>query len=223
MIHVFITLMMLLTVRTTSAHCTESTGLSFRLRSSSSSRQSNTEEIWDTCECAENRDLIQLPHHVDHHRSSQSDTDLSEEDIGGGEAGRHGSVVPLQRDADGAVDQLGVFGVVVLQHHGCLELLGVFAQQQACCHGRRAHGHLAEPVQQTHLTGEDDGDDFINDSTFLCFLNPACVPDLYFYRRGVKSDKGVDTELIRFWCNSTTMWGNIYREHFHPTLLDCEA
>lgn len=46
---------MLFTVRTTSAHCTESTGFSFRLRSSSSSRQSNTDEIWDTWESAKRR------------------------------------------------------------------------------------------------------------------------------------------------------------------------
>lgn len=144
------TLMMLLTVRTTWAHCTESTVFSFRLRSSSSSRQSNTEEIWDTWE-HEEQCLIRPPLQVDDQSGRRSDTHLSEEDVSGGEAGRHGGVVPLQRDVDGPVDQLGVFGVVVLQHHGRLKLLGVFAQQEACCHGRRAHRHLAEPIQQTHL------------------------------------------------------------------------
>lgn len=92
---------------------------------------------------------------MDYPNRTQSDTNLSEEDISRGEAGRHVGLVPLQRDADGPVDQLAVFGVVALQYHGCLKLLGVFTQQQPCCHGRRADRHLAEPVQQTHLTGED--------------------------------------------------------------------
>ena len=58
---------------------------------------------------------------------SESYTHLPEEDVGGSEAGRHGDAVPLQRGANGPVDQLGVLGVVVLQHHGRLQLLGVFA------------------------------------------------------------------------------------------------
>lgn len=109
---------------------------------------------------------------MDHY--SRTASDLSEEDISSSEAGRHCGVVPLQRKVDGPVDQLRVFGVVVLQHHGCLKLLCVFAQQQACCHGSRAHCHLAESVQQTHLTREDDDGDFID--------NLDCVSDLHAHK-----------------------------------------
>ncbi|TNN60481.1 hypothetical protein EYF80_029332 [Liparis tanakae] len=79
---------------------------------------------------------------------------LSEEDVGGREAGRDGGAAPLQRDADGPVHQLAALGVVVLQHHRRLKLLGVFAQQQARRHDGGAHRGVAEAVQQTHLTGE---------------------------------------------------------------------
>lgn len=85
--------------------------------------------------------------------SPPSDTHLPEEDVGGREAGRHGGAGLVQRGANGPVDQLGVLAVVVLQHHGRLQLLGVLAQQQAGGHVGRAHRHLAQSVQQTHLVG----------------------------------------------------------------------
>lgn len=95
--------------------------------------------------------MNRLTHRNNNHNRTCSDTDLSEEDVGGGEAGRHDSVAPLQRCADGPVDELGVFAVVVLQHHGGLQLLGMFTQQQTRRHGSRTHRHLAESVQKTHL------------------------------------------------------------------------
>lgn len=104
-----------------------------------------------------------------------SDTNLSEEDVSSSEAGRHGGVVPLQGGVDGPVDELSVFGVVVLQHHGRLQLLSVFTQQQACRHGRRTHCHLAEPVQQTRLTEEHRNNHLTGDSTLLLFSKPTEV------------------------------------------------
>lgn len=78
-------------------------------------------------------------------------SDLSEEDVGSGEAGGHGGGLPLQGRAHRPVHQLRVSAVLVLQHHGRLQLLGVLTQQQARGHGGRAHLGLPQPLQQTHL------------------------------------------------------------------------
>lgn len=83
----------------------------------------------------------------------ECESDLSEEDVGRREAGGDAGAGFLQRANDGAVHQLRLLAVVVLQRHGCRQLLRVLAQQQARGHARRAHRHRRQPVQEPGLRG----------------------------------------------------------------------
>lgn len=47
-----------------------------------------------------------------------------------------------------------MLGVVVLQHNGCRQLLGVLTEQEPRGHGGGAHGGGAQALQQTHLGGK---------------------------------------------------------------------
>lgn len=81
----------------------------------------------------------------------ECESDLSEEDVSRREAGGNAGAGFLQRANDGAVHQLRLLAVVVLQRHGCRQLLRVLAQQQARGHARRAHRRRRQPVQEPGL------------------------------------------------------------------------